>query len=112
MAETRKKISFRFRLGSATDLAEEPLEQIPRQTVPGDGVRDGGEDPVELAEHRASVVQLAGNLVDQFQRHLGHQPRRVLQHEPAERNLYTNSLKFRQELHSVSPFQSPFRTAS
>lgn len=31
------------------------------QHVPGDGVRDGGEDPVELSEGGASVVEPAGD---------------------------------------------------
>lgn len=32
-----------------------------RQHVPGDGVGDGGEDPVELSQRGASVVQPAGD---------------------------------------------------
>lgn len=31
------------------------------QHVPGDGVSDGGEDPVELSQWGASVVQPAGD---------------------------------------------------
>ena len=41
-------------------LTEELLEEGPGQTVPGDGVGDGGEDPVELTDGGATVLQAAG----------------------------------------------------
>lgn len=40
-------------------LAEQPLEQLLWEDVPGDGVRDGREDPVQLAQHRPPVGHLA-----------------------------------------------------
>mmetsp|Transcript_31532 Transcript_31532/g.88457 ORF Transcript_31532/g.88457 Transcript_31532/m.88457 type:complete len:227 (-) Transcript_31532:143-823(-) len=41
-------------------LAEEALEQRGGEDIPRDGVGDGGEDPVELAEHGAAIGETAG----------------------------------------------------
>ena len=47
------------------DLTEQLLEQGPGQGVPGDGVSDGREDPVELPQGGLAVRLLAGDAVDQ-----------------------------------------------
>lgn len=41
--------------------AEQLLEQLRREAVPRDGVRDGREDPVQLAQHSAPVRHLTGD---------------------------------------------------
>src|SRR5690606_17026762 len=43
-------------------LPKQPLKQRPRQTVPGNGIRDCSENPVEFAERRASLLELTGDL--------------------------------------------------
>ena len=71
---------------AAPHLPEQALEEAARQHVPGDGVGDGGEDPVELAQGSFSISLLAGDAVDEL---LG-QPLRAQQAaraEPAQRHL-------------------------
>ena len=40
-------------------LPEELLEKRPIQSVPGDGVGDGREDPVQFSQHRSAIAKLA-----------------------------------------------------
>lgn len=54
--------------GDEEVLSEELLEEIGRQHVPGDGVSDGREDPVEFAERRLAVVKATRNLLDRLER--------------------------------------------
>ena len=51
-------------------LSEQLLECFPRQRVPGDCVSDGGEDPVEFAQHGPPVTELARYLLKVVQRYL------------------------------------------
>ena len=48
---------------SARHLAEQLLEQGPRECVPGDRVRHGSEDPIELSQGRLAICLLAGDAV-------------------------------------------------
>mmetsp|Transcript_26849 Transcript_26849/g.63729 ORF Transcript_26849/g.63729 Transcript_26849/m.63729 type:complete len:470 (+) Transcript_26849:3155-4564(+) len=67
-------------------LSEELLEERPREHVPGDGVGNGGEDPVELPEECFPVCLLPGDAVDLVLREalvLQERPRA----EPPERDL-------------------------
>lgn len=43
-----------------------------RQDVPGDGVRDGGKDPVELTKHRTAIVQQTRNSKQISTNEVGH----------------------------------------
>ena len=40
-------------------LPEELLKKRPIQSVPGDGVGDGREDPVQFSQHRSAIAELA-----------------------------------------------------
>ena len=42
-------------------VPEQLLESVPGQRVPRDGVRDGGEDPVEFTKHCSAVSKLSWN---------------------------------------------------
>lgn len=46
-------------------LAEEALEEGPREDVPSNGVRDRGEHPVELPQRRLSVRLLPRDALNQ-----------------------------------------------
>ena len=50
--------------GNEEILAEGVWKEPFRQHIPGYGVGDGGEDPVELAEWRLAVVEVARQAVD------------------------------------------------
>ena len=69
-------------------LPEQALEERAGQHVPGNGVGDGGEDPVQLAQRRLAVSLLAGDAVDQL---LGQAlvPQQAARAEPAQRHLHT-----------------------
>ena len=71
--------------GEEQVLAEEALEEAARQRVPRDRVRDGREDPVQLAERRLAVVQPPGDLVAEVRGHAAH-AHLVLADEAAERD--------------------------
>ena len=64
--------------GDEQVLAEELLEEVAVEHVPGDGVRDGGEDPVELAHHGAPVGDLAGYALEHVEGEAGHKLAQVL----------------------------------
>ena len=44
-------------------LPKQLLEGFPWKRVPGDSVRGGGEDPVELPQHCSPVTKHTGNFV-------------------------------------------------
>lgn len=46
------------------DLSEQLLERVHGQTAPGDGVCDGGEDPVKFTQQCPSVSQNARDFVN------------------------------------------------
>ena len=58
--------------GDEQVLAEELLEELGVENVPSDGVGYGGEDPVEFAEHGASVVGLARYILEHLVGKAGH----------------------------------------
>ena len=72
---------------SGACLSEEALEEGPGQHVPGNGVSDGSEDPVQLPQRGFAVSLLAGDAVNQLlgETLLAHQAPRA---EPAQGHLH------------------------
>ena len=44
--------------GEKEVLSEQFVKEIPRKRIPGDRIRDGGEYPIQLAEHRPPIAHL------------------------------------------------------
>lgn len=80
-----------------TCLSEESLEEGSRQHVPGNGISDGGEDPVQLSQRGLAVSLLARNAVNKLlgQSLLLHQAAGT---EPTKSDLHTHSADDRLEL--------------
>jgi hypothetical protein len=80
--------------GDQQVLPEQPLENVVRKDQPGDRIRDGGKDPIELSQRRPTVLEVTGDLHDQIDRDLGLgiarvdvHAQRILQDEKPERDL-------------------------
>mmetsp|Transcript_9983 Transcript_9983/g.37715 ORF Transcript_9983/g.37715 Transcript_9983/m.37715 type:complete len:424 (+) Transcript_9983:5891-7162(+) len=78
-------------------LSEEPLEERAGQGVPGDGVRDGGEDPVQLPKRCLPVVQPPRDLVNEVLGDACH-AHLIRLHESAKRHLDRRGQACREEI--------------
>ena len=69
-------------------MSEQLLEGVSRKGVPGNGVRDGREDPVEFPQHGSPVSELAGDFLQLVESDLRSEVAEVVPHdEPPERHL-------------------------
>mmetsp|Transcript_21798 Transcript_21798/g.47157 ORF Transcript_21798/g.47157 Transcript_21798/m.47157 type:complete len:110 (+) Transcript_21798:336-665(+) len=70
--------------GNDQILAEQPLKQWTRQHVPGNGVGNGGEDPIQLPQRSLPIVDLAGDGIDSGGIEQAGPTQRILTDEPPE----------------------------
>ena len=59
VVRVRVRVTVRVRVRVKVFLPEEAAEEAAGQRAPCDGIGDRGEDPVEFAQRRAAVAQLA-----------------------------------------------------
>ena len=82
-------------------LSKQLLEGVSRKGVPGNGVRDGREDPIKFPQHGSSVTKLTGDLLQLVHFDLRGQMSEVIgHHKPSEGHLDGSGQTGREQVRS------------